>query len=378
MRKGSYQYLVHYDGFKKAEDGWVKEDDVHKITAYTSRRFNKQVFESEEEAQESEEEKEDAGEAEAEKEESDEEFPIGVIVYVEFRGVLYRATVLDKRIRKGEAEYFVHYDGYKKTADRWVKYADVHKRTAYTSRRYNKQRREEAAASQSAASDSKSTVSASSKSKAPGPSEFDLSDEEGDKALDMKGIQSGVEFLPGSSVFVKWNEALYLAKMVKRRLRAGETQYYITYNGFRDSSNAWVSLSNIYEINPRTRKIFEKKDTKQIRTKTSVDHLNRVTAAGSKKRPYSSQSSIGSASQAGLDALERVESGVPFLPGSTLFAKIGDELHLAKMVKKRGDIDDMEYFVSYTKNKRTVDAWVRVTDVYEINAQTKRIYNKNK
>ena len=374
MRKGSYQYLVHYDGFKKGADSWVKEKDVHKITAYTSRRFNKQSFESEEET---EEEVESAAEEEMEEEE-EEEFPNGVVVYVEFRDVLYRATVLDKRIRKGEAQYFVHYDGYKKTSDRWVKYADVHKRTAYTSRRYNKQRKEEAAASQNAASDSKSTASASSKSKAPAPSEFELSDEEGNKILDMKGIQSGVEFLPGSSVFVKWNEALYLAKMVKRRVRAGETQYFITYNGFRDSSNAWVPLSNIYEINPRTRKIFEKKDTKQVRTKTSVDHLNKVTAAGSKKRAYSRQSSIGSASQAGLGALEGVESGVPFLPGSTLFAKVGDELHLAKMVKKRGDIDDMEYFISYTKRKRTVDAWVPVTDVYEINAQTKRIYNKNK
>ena len=382
MRKGSYQYLVHYDGFKKASDGWVKEDNVHKITAYTSRRFNKQNAEEEapEEESEEEEEEEEAVEEEADDKVEEEDYPEGTVVYVEYNDLLYRATVLDRRMRKGSSEFFVHYEGYKKTADRWVKYADVHKRTAYTSRRYNKERRlAEAGAANGGANDSKSTASASSRSKA--PSEVDLSDED-NMLLDMKGIQSGVEFLPGSSVFVKWKEALYLAKMVKRRIRAGETQYFITYNGFRDSSNAWVSLDNIYEINPQTRKIFEKKDTKQVRTKTSQEHLNRVTAGNVRKnkpvsRQVSRQSSTGSMS--GLDALEQVESGVSFMPGSTLFAKVGDELHLAKMVKKRGNADTyMEYFVSYTKKKRTVDVWVKLDNCYEINAQTKRIYNKQK
>lgn len=76
----------------------------------------------------------------------EEEFPNGVVVYVEYKDVLYCATVLDKRIRKGGPEYFIHYYGYKETADQWVKYADIHKKTAYTSRRYNKQREEEATA----------------------------------------------------------------------------------------------------------------------------------------------------------------------------------------------------------------------------------------
>ena len=384
MRKGSYQYLVHYDGYKKASDGWVKEDNVHKITAYTSRRYNKQDAEDEAPAEESESEEEEEEEVEEEEdgnddgkveEEEEEEYPEGTVVYVEYNDLLYRATVMEKRMRKGSSEFYVHYDGYKKTSDRWVKYADVHKRTAYTSRRYNKERRLAESASGSGA---KSSASTSGRSKA--PSEADLSDED-NKLLDMKGIQSGVEFLPGSSVFVKWKEALYLAKMVKRRIRAGETEYYITYNGFRDSSNAWVSLDNIYEINPQTRKIFEKKDTKQVRTKSSQEHLNRVTAGNGKKnrsvsRQVSRQSSTGSVS--GLDELERVEPGVTFMPGSTLFAKVGDELHLAKMVKKRGSTDTyMEYFVSYTnKKKKTVDTWVKLDNCYEIDARTKRIYNK--
>ena len=380
-RKGSYQYLVHYDGYKKASDGWVKEDNVHKITAYTSRRYNKQNAEDEAPAEESESEEEEEEEVEEEEDSNDdgkveeeEGYSEGTVVYVEYNDLLYRATVMEKRMRKGSSEFYVHYDGYKKTSDRWVKYADVHKRTAYTSRRYNKERRLAESASGSGA---KSSASTSGRSKA--PSEADLSDED-NKLLDMKGIQSGVEFLPGSSVFVKWKEALYLAKMVKRRIRAGETEYYITYNGFRDSSNAWVSLDNIYEINPQTRKVFEKKDTKQVRSKSSQEHLNRVTAGNGKKnrsvsRQVSRQSSTGSVS--GLDGLERVEPGVTFMPGSTLFAKVGTELHLAKMVKKRGSTDTyMEYFVSYTKKKKTVDAWVKLDNCYEIDAQTKRIYNK--
>jgi len=388
-RKGSFQYLVHYDGYKKASDGWVKEDNMHKITAYTSRRFNKQNAEKEEapeeESEEEEEEEEEIAEEEAKDDDEveEEEYPEGTVVYVEYNDLLYRATVLDRRTRKGSSEFYVHYDGYKKTADRWVKYADVHKRTAYTSRRYNKERRlaEAGAVDYGNGNDAKSTASsASSRPKA--PSEVDLSDED-NKLLDMKGIQSGVEFLPGSSVFVKWKEALYLAKMVKRRIRAGETEYYITYNGFRDNSNAWVSLDDIYEINPQTRKIFEKKDTKQVRTKTSQEHLNRVSAGNNKKnraisRQVSRQSSTGSIS--GLDALQDVDSGVTFMPGSTLFAKVGDEFHLAKMVRKRGSFDTyMEYFVSYvTKKKKTVDVWVKLDNCYEINAQTKRIYNKQK
>ena len=396
--KGVTQYRVHWEGYTKRNDCWIKGENVHKITCYTSRRFNKEqkltaakedeeVEEEEEEEDEEEEEEEQAEEVEDEVEEEDgmkEDFTIGNEVYVEYKDVLYRATILKERQRKGTNEFFVHYDGFKKTSDKWVKDDQMHKITAYTSRRFNKQRRE---AAENAASGNAVTEVAKRKGKtrsiAPSASDAE-SDGEVTIDLVLDGIISGVEFLRGSSIFVFHRNALYLAKMLKRRIRSGESQFFIHYNGFRDSSNTWVSVDNVYEINPQTRKIFEMKDTGQIRSKPAEEALKKAAAAAARKqRPVGNQrkgsrlSSVAS-EQAFFEALRNVDSGVDFLPGSTLFANIKNALHLAKMVKKRAQNGAVEYMIHYVHKKRTNETWISVEDVYEINPQTKRVFGKFK
>jgi len=72
--------------------------------------------------------------------------------------------------------------------------------------------------------------------------------------------------------------------------------------------------------------------------------------------------------------MKGIEPGVEFLPGSTLFAEYKGGLCLAKMLKKRGKDDYMEYFIQYHGLKKTEEAWVSTSMVYEINPQTKRMH----
>jgi hypothetical protein len=51
-------------------------------------------------------------------------------------------------------------------------------------------------------------------------------------------------------------------------------------------------------------------------------------------------------------------------------------LYLAKMLKKRGKGGDLEYLVHYNKNGKDVEEWISISTLYEINPQTKRIFNK--
>ena len=76
--------------------------------------------------------------------------------------------------------------------------------------------------------------------------------------------------------------------------------------------------------------------------------------------------------------LFRIYSGVEFLPGSMIFAERKNKLHLAKMIKRRGRGDNMEYYIHYDGSKEHTDTWKSILLVYEINPQTKRMFNQQK
>lgn len=80
--------------------------------------------------------------------------------------------------------------------------------------------------------------------------------------VDLSGIDAGCDFLPGSTIFVEWKNGLYLAKMLKKRGRRENMEYFVHYDGFRQSQDAWVSISSVYEINPQTKRAFNKQKKK--------------------------------------------------------------------------------------------------------------------
>eukprot|EP00956_Cyclotella_meneghiniana_P044618 scaffold326404_cov93-Cyclotella_meneghiniana.AAC.1 len=73
----------------------------------------------------------------------------------------------------------------------------------------------------------------------------------------MGGIQSGVEFLPGSTLFAQRRGSLCLAKMLKKRGKGDYMEYLVQFNdGSEESESMWLSTSFVYEINPQTKRMF--------------------------------------------------------------------------------------------------------------------------
>ena len=66
-------------------------------------------------------------EGSAKSQERDFSFDAADSVKVDYKGVLYRATVLKRRKNEGSAEYYVHYEGFKKSRDEWVNKEVVYK-----------------------------------------------------------------------------------------------------------------------------------------------------------------------------------------------------------------------------------------------------------
>lgn len=233
--------------------------------------------------------------------------------------------------------------------------------------------------------------------------------EASDSALDA--LESGVVFLPGSMVFGEWSGALYLAKMLKKRYTGDRMEYLISYDGYKHH-DAWVSIHKIYEVNPKTKRVF-KRLSEFFNGDATDEKLKRRAPPGPRRRetrkkaqdyddivshssaaqtpslrnnvdiaqPPPRASSRAQPSQPGqgpvstLD-MEGIESGVEFLPGSTIFAEYKGGLCLAKMLKKRGKGDYMEYFIQYTGLKKSEEVWMPITLIYEINPQTKRMFRK--
>jgi len=344
-------------------------------------------------------------------------YPVGGHVYVEYRRILYSSSILKAKRKRTVTEYLVHYEGYKKSSNRWVKEKDLHEVNAATNRRYEEQRhkptdneadqqpeasattrRKNSEASEQISMDS-SNRSAATKKKQPPPRR--MRSDASEAALDA--LPSGVSFLAGSMVFVDWSGSLYFAKMMKKRYSGDRTEYLISYDGYKRSHDAWVSINKIYEVNPQSKRVFkmtevtksEKPKRRPSSTPKPVVPKRRETrkkaqddeeAASTSTRnsdaglPFSRSSSQASSQSSSRQTssidMNGIEPGVDFLPGSQVFAEYKGGLCLAKMVKKRGKDDYMEYFVQYTGLKKSHETWLSISMVWEINPQTKRMFRK--
>ena len=191
--------------------------------------------------------------------------------------------------------------------------------------------------------------------------------------------------------------------MVKKRYWGDRTEYLISYDGYKSSHDAWVSINKIYEVNPQTKRVFKRNNAdisdgaasdgkpkrrappgrRETRKKAHDDEAASSSSRNSEYNQPLSRASSHTSSQSSRKTPPRttstidmkgIEPGVEFLPGSTLFPEYKGGLCLAKMLKKRGKDDYMEYFIQYHGLKKTEEAWVSTSMVYEINPQTKRMH----
>ncbi|KAL7495054.1 hypothetical protein ACHAWT_003641 [Skeletonema menzelii] len=349
--------------------------------------------------------------------------PIGGRVYVEYgrSKIFYHSTIVNARKKRSVCEYLVHYDGYKKSANRWVKESALHEVNSDTTRRFEEQRNVpnenlpgEILYEDEPAERSTRGRKAGVQDKHPPRAKrmrSDVSELSNESVLG--NIEPGVAFLQGSVVFADWKGVLYLAKMLKKRYSGDRTEYLLSYDGYSSKYDAWVSIHKIYEINPQTKRAFKKlkvgqdppggrrKGTrkeeeddedddettvesapkKRVYRKKSTEEstiTSSPTRRGSRKRKDDSsevtaRSSTRSSRASTLD-MQGIEAGVDFLPGSTIFAEYKGGLCLAKMIKKRGKGDYMEYYIQYMGLKKTEETWMSVGLLYEINPQTKRMF----
>lgn len=430
-------FLVHYDGNKKSNVRWITAEMINEVLPETEAVddvktkgsvIQKRITTTNMDHTQDDESVQDQDTIESNKqnEQGDTTFAHhkGDMVYVDYKNVLYLASIQRSKLnRKGVQEYLVHYDGFKKTSDRWVTADSLFDINEKSTERYNKQRGEETVVSTA----DKLTSSAVSKRK------NHLLEGHNEKnsissSLDMGNNEPGVDFLPGSCVFVARDNALYLAKMLKRRGRAPDMDYLVHYDGSSDNYDSWVPVHLIYEINPRTRRIYEstsdKRDplndgdeddesesdeesdaegekavdkspgkrtsrSKKASTKYSESEdykkVRRTSPKMSDTNQKMSTAQKKAESDRGKNNIQKVpklldmtgiEAGVEFLPGSTVFIVWKNALYLGKMLKKRGKGVDMEYFVHYDGFRKSSDAWVSASMIYEINPQTKRAFNK--
>jgi hypothetical protein len=386
----------------------------------------------------------DGGEQEAGDPTGELKFPIGTHVYVEYRRIFYSSTVLQTRRKRKLIEYLVHYEGYKKSSDRWVKESSLHDVTPETTRRFEEQRLTSSsiALQPDLSGPADSTMTTRGKSnvyddqshhhftrqkKPPSRSRSDTSD-----ITQLGDIESGVAFLPGSVVFVELSGALYLAKMVKKRFSGERTEYLLSYDGYDSDYDAWNSIHNIYEVNPQTKRVFnrmnadiksgikpkrsdppknkpERKKRDSTSTQSNPSVPMEVVEPKAEKEIFTSpplprrrgtrkkqddEDSISVSDQASKQSsavvaaaatrtssppidMQGIPPGVEFLPGSTLFAQRRGCLCLAKMLKKRGKGEFMEYFVQFNDGTDDNESmWLSTALVYEINPQTKRMFRQ--
>jgi len=454
QKNDANEYLIHYDGNKKSNVHWIKSTMIHTVLSkeVTEEAISLKVKGKALPKKELVTEVEVA----VEDEESDsrvsvllegQKFSLNTEIYAMYRKVLYLAKIRNARLKKnGNCEYLVHYYGFKKAADRWVKATTLHEVNDESKQRFDEMRSsstdettvevsqpvnpevktEEIKPKKSieVAIDpyffeplipmrrTRGSISSNNTVHSPPPSAI---------TLDMGDNDPGVEFLPGSCVFVVREDALYLAKMVKRRKRGKQMDYLVHFDTSSNDHDSWIPLSTIYEINPRTRRIFERTADKREIMNDDDDEVDEKSSktAGSNvdptlnssllpsrrtkrqkkapsryqreeessqeekpvatraKKPKKKSKTVAAAPSEGID-MSNIDSGVDFLPGSTLFVVWKEGLYLGKMLKKRGKGDCMEYFIHYDGFRKSFESWVSVSLVYEINPQTKRAFNKQK
>ena len=199
-------------------------------------------------------------------------------------------------------------------------------------------------------------------------------------------------------VFVEWTGALFLAKMLKKRYSGDHAEYLISYDGYNSNHDAWVSIHKIYEVNPQTKRVYKKlnidmsvdggkqkkpgplPERRETRKKAQDDDGATREDEGNSQSPshISSRATakVARAVSSLSSDMKGIDSGVEFLPGSTIFAEYKGGLCLAKMMKKRGNGDYTEYLVEYNGLQKSVEAWVSTALIYEINPQTKRMFRE--
>jgi hypothetical protein len=355
-------------------------------------------------------------------------YPIGSNVYVEYRHIFYSSTILKTRRKRSAIEYLVHYEGYKKSSNRWVKVNALHDVNVATTQHYEEQRlipadilyeaeqpdfsmttRRKKTLDTSepiASSSTASSIPSSTAQRKPPPRRMKSDASETTTQAALENLRAGVDFLPGSMVFVDWNAKLYLAKMLKKRYSGEQMEYRVSYDGFKSNHDAWVSIYKIYEVNPQSKRVFkrinsdliggEDKDKPKRRAppgprrresrKKPQDYDEIVSHSSASSTPITRNGDNSAHSRASSRVqtsrttstidMNGIDPGVEFLPGSQLFAEYDGSLCLAKMMKKRGKGDYMEYLIQYTGLKKAKEAWVSTALVYEINPQTKRMFRK--
>ena len=221
------------------------------------------------------------------------------------------------------------------------------------------------------------------------------------------------------------NEHLILAKMVKKRFSGHRTEYLLSYDGYDSDYDAWNSIHSIYEVNPQTKRVFNKmnadiknrsktkrpdppKNRAERKRRDSTSNFTSSSASievearpkkeknvfsspplprrrGNRKKQDDEDSFSDAPKQSSAAASVSLPSidmggiapGVEFLPGSTLFAQRRGCLCLAKMLKKRGKGDFMEYFIQFNDGSDDNESmWISTALVYEINPQTKRMFRQ--
>jgi hypothetical protein len=150
----------------------------------------------------------------------------------------------------------VHYEGYKKASNRWVKESSLHFVNSETTKRFDEQRLIPSELLHESDPSGFSDFSMSTRGKrAPDaqnhhisrkkPPRRTKSETSASEVSLLYDIEPGVAFLPGSVVFAEWSGALYLAKMVKKRFSGDRMEYLVSYDGFNANHDAWVSINNI-------------------------------------------------------------------------------------------------------------------------------------
>lgn len=309
------EYLVHYEGYKKSSNTWVKEATLHEVNALTTKRFERQRVTTADKPQESEQPLEfskvqrtkntlvgntlltdnvnhsttqkkpptpklrsDESDAALKSLKSGVAFLVGSMVFVEWTGALFLAKMLKKRYSGDRTEYLISYDGYNSNHDAWVSINKIYEVNPQTKRVYKKLNvdmcvdgKEKKCApprpvpeQREARKKAQDDDAAAREVETNSPSPFRASSRAAAKSgraasslhSDMKGIDSGVEFLPGSTIFAEYKGGLCLAKMMKKRGKGDYMEYLVQYNGLKKSVEAWVSTALIYEINPQTKRMF--------------------------------------------------------------------------------------------------------------------------
>jgi|AntRauTorckE5430_2_1112549.scaffolds.fasta_scaffold00828_3 hypothetical protein len=437
LKQKIYQYHIHYDGNKKTNLRWIPATMVHDIISdiIEDEADTKPVAKRQKPTEEARtmEESIEIDEPIVNKAVEEQKFLVGSEVYVEYRKVLYKSTIRKARLnRKKNREYLVHYDGFKKTSDRWVKEGILNDIDDKSTLRFNEQRGElpepvvdvkKPARARRFVSMISSLTDSKKRTRGRPVTSIGTTNEFTEvPTLDMGEFDSGVEFLPGSCVFVVRKDALYLAKMVKRKKIGKGMEYLVHFEGSTSNHDTWIPLHSVYEVNPKTRRIFdgtadkrenlnddeeveeevdfapevEKKISPHIPLASPTRTSNRRNARkpakyhdnehmedneeNPTKKSVRSKRAPKSESVVSLKPVDMsgIDSGCDFLPGSTIFVIWKNGLYLGKMLKKRGKRENIEYFVHYDGFGQSEDSWVSVSLVYEINPQTKRAFNKRK